>query len=316
MTSFSPQAFRFRPVPLQISALLLSALLTMSSPLLGGEARAQSSSGTTKSSATARASATARSSATPVVGEGAKSGETRSDKPADENENDDASPEERKALDAAWDQLGKGELSAAIDAYDRILALDPNQWEALYGRGVASARAENPQGAIEDLNRAIELNSDEASAYFWRGFAYGWLSEYEKAIEDFTRAHLLTDSRLLRVDALVYRSMNLKASGQLDKALADANEAIRLDPKQPGGWTSRAQVRLAQGDATGAQQDSDKATAIDPDFGLALQSYQGVQVGRLILYGVLGAMALLVVVGGWSLSRTLLQIGRASKKEG
>ena len=42
--------------------------------------------------------------------------------------------------------------------------------------------------AIEDYNTVIKLNPDNAEAYIYRGMAYHHKGEYDRAIRDFTKA--------------------------------------------------------------------------------------------------------------------------------
>ena len=57
----------------------------------------------------------------------------------------------------------------------------------LLSGGVHRSRGEY-DWAIEDYDTVIEMNPDNAEAYIYRGMAYHHKGEYDRAIEDFTKA--------------------------------------------------------------------------------------------------------------------------------
>ncbi|MBI4839245.1 MAG: tetratricopeptide repeat protein [Nitrospirae bacterium] len=77
---------------------------------------------------------------------------------------------------------------SALEEYNKILAVFPDNVSALNDRGNAYSQSGSYKEAIADFNRTIELNPDFAMAYHNRGIAYIWLGEKTKALEDFRRA--------------------------------------------------------------------------------------------------------------------------------
>jgi tetratricopeptide (TPR) repeat protein len=76
-----------------------------------------------------------------------------------------------------------------------------------------------------------------AWAYYNRGNAYRAEGDLDRAIADYNEA-----IRLDRKYALAYnaRSDAYRAKGDLDRAITDYNEAIRLDPKVSAPYNGRA----------------------------------------------------------------------------
>ncbi len=85
------------------------------------------------------------------------------------------------------------EDDAAIEAYTKVIALDPNYVKAYYGRGFVYADKDQYDRAVEDYNKAIALDSQYAKAYVGRGVAYDQKKQYDKAIIDYQKACHLGD---------------------------------------------------------------------------------------------------------------------------
>ena len=62
------------------------------------------------------------------------------------------------------------------------------------------------------------------------------------------------------------------AKGDLEEALQDYDEAIRLKPDYALAFNNRGDARRAKGDIDGALQDYEQAIRLKPDFAEALES--------------------------------------------
>ena len=149
-----------------------------------------------------------------------------------------------QALDA------KGEDRKAIDDFDRALSLDPRAWQAYGARGLLLARTGQPDRALPDLGRAIELGSAHEKEFLIQHTSITPIqvfnpkgpSESTKAKAEFTlRAdYYLSYLRTIRGGLLLDR-------GRYDEALADLNEATRLNPQSPRARWNYGLVQLAIG---------------------------------------------------------------------
>ena len=64
--------------------------------------------------------------------------------------------------------------------YSKVLELDPNNYEAIKGKGKCFHEMKNYDSAVEEYNKAISINPKDASAYAERAFAYYHSKQYEK----------------------------------------------------------------------------------------------------------------------------------------
>jgi tetratricopeptide (TPR) repeat protein len=77
-----------------------------------------------------------------------------------------------------------GDQTGAVEAYSRVIELNPEDALAFYNRGTCYIRLRSYWQAIKDFNRAIELNPKLAEAYSNRGGAYYKLGEHRQAFAD------------------------------------------------------------------------------------------------------------------------------------
>lgn len=130
--------------------------------------------------------------------------------------------------------------SAAIDAYQHVLASNPGHIEALINLGMLSYDDGNLERASECFQRAVNLNSGSAIAQFNLGSVLEELGELELA-----RQHLRLAVRFEPhyADAhynLAFVCDRLRAYGE---ACEHWQRYIELDPSSP--WCSYARERLA-----------------------------------------------------------------------
>lgn len=93
----------------------------------------------------------------------------------------------------AWNNLGLAHAAerrflAAITAYTKALALDPNYAPALANRGNAHAALGDLIPALADHERVVDLTPDDASAWQNRGADHEDMGQYKKALADYDQA--------------------------------------------------------------------------------------------------------------------------------
>jgi uncharacterized protein (TIGR02466 family) len=199
----------------------------------------------------------------------------------------------RASLDAApgdtatWLALarslyGIGDMRGATGAFERAIALDPNDWWAHHDLGstlmetrdwegaerafeeadrlhpgeatfaVSRATLEMRQGrvgpAIESLQAAVRQHPDYAAAHAGLGFALREARRYEEAAGPLRRAMALAPGNSSYGCAL---GRVLLEGGRAEEALAQALIVLEKHPGYAGGRTLEALSRIAVGDAAG-----------------------------------------------------------------
>ena len=76
---------------------------------------------------------------------------------------------------------------AALEAYDRAIAVDGSRPEAYVGQGRAHLELGDPRSAIAAFRRALMVNSRYSVAEFWLGEAYRKVGQSSQAVEAYGR---------------------------------------------------------------------------------------------------------------------------------
>src|SRR3984893_6792564 len=119
--------------------------------------------------------------------------------------------------------------------------------------------------------------ANQALALHHRANAYYSGKDYERAIADYNEAIRLdpTDANSFIDRAIAYR-----AKGDLDRAIADYNEAIRLAPKTALAYANRAIAFPVKGDLDRAIMDYGEAIRLDPKKGRVFANRGAAYVAR------------------------------------
>ena len=162
------------------------------------------------------------------------------------------------------DLQDRGNLSAAFDAYNKALRLDPRLDQAYAARG-------HIYYLYNDLNRAVDLNSEHAVAYYYRGLVFDAGEFPDDPILNFTKAIQL-DPEL--GDAYFQRARLYFQEEDYDGAIDDLSAAINLKPRSPALRITRAQVYVVVGDSTRAIADLEEVLSLTEDESLVIPAKQ------------------------------------------
>ena len=169
----------------------------------------------------------------------------------------------------------RGDMDAAVNSYTQALNLATDaesRCGCLVNRGICrhnesqymrdKSAKQDLVGAEADFTEAIRLCPDNAWARQVRGLFYANTGSVDKGLEDF---NFLVAREPENPLYLMLRSRAYMVRGDMDKALADAAEAISLTKGKPGEafyYSQRAGIRLKFEDVDGALEDLDKSIAL------------------------------------------------------
>jgi tetratricopeptide (TPR) repeat protein len=180
-------------------------------------------------------------------------------------------------------------------------AADPEQRAAaLVHRGVLRAELGQHARAVADFGRALRLDAENAEAYSERGLVHQQRGAFDRALRDYEEAlrldpyHSLAAYRrqqavegrvtafLSQIDQLTEIIASEPENGaalnnrcwlraindqDLTAALADCDRALALDPRHGAALDSRGLVHLKRGDFSAALADYEAALALEPERG-------------------------------------------------
>jgi len=131
------------------------------------------------------------------------------------------------------ESFDKGKYDKAIDEFNTLLEVSPNNVSALYYRGLAYFKKGNYDKTLEDFNAVLKIKPDDINALLNRGLVYGIKGNHDRSIEDF--------EAVLRIDP---------NNQETKKYLAIAREKRGSKTSQPSANNNQQQQMANQGVST------------------------------------------------------------------
>ncbi len=190
--------------------------------------------------------------------------------------------------EAEWDK--------AIADFAATLAIDGRHAKALLGRGEVRKHKGDYETARVDFDAGLAIDPRNPNGYAGRATVRRLVGDFDGAIADFQRALDLAppgwphrDDTVAKMesarkasgprdaDGFFERGRTREQAGDLEGAIADYTEVLRLDPKDEDALVQRAQARRNHADLKGALEDLTSALALRPDDYEALALRGGVR---------------------------------------
>jgi len=157
-------------------------------------------------------------------------------------------------------RLGFAPLTLAVCLPVTAQQLTPDQSRCL-NKGKAFSLDEQIGGCTAVLQSDRTSSGNRAVAYSNRGIAYADKKDYDRAIADFNEAIKINPNLAI---AYNNRGSAVQSKGDYDRAIADYSEAIRINPNYAVAYSNRGNLYQAQGRRKEAIADFRRALAIDP----------------------------------------------------
>ncbi|MGE3065801.1 MAG: tetratricopeptide repeat protein [Hyphomicrobiaceae bacterium] len=164
-------------------------------------------------------------------------------------------------------QQSKGQLRDAALSYDRALQWDRNDVSALSGRGYVRFERGQYDSAISDFSAALKIDPRSQDALRFIGLAYSDKGDRAKADEAFARA--------ISIDPKdpwphMIRAISSARDGERDRAFADVAQALAITGQQSSDVVLvRGAVNYFLGDLEKARADLDASIRLNPNNGQA-----------------------------------------------
>jgi len=153
----------------------------------------------------------------------------------------------------------------ALGEFNEAIRLDPNFVLAYDRRGAILEFRDEWERARADFSTAIRLDPQFARSYFGRGVVLRMQGNYDASISDNTEALRLSgEDRRMRSAAANSRGMNYFLKGDLTRAVADFDEALKAEPDGADALALRGLVRLVSGAPNLARPDLTRAVDLAP----------------------------------------------------
>ncbi len=191
--------------------------------------------------------------------------------------------------------LERGAFKEAIEHYTNALTVDPAFADALNNRGVALMERGNAYDAILDYNQALIIDPEHDECRINRAYAFEYIGQFDNALGDvnyllkksqdsaflhFYKGLVLTKTRDYRgaLDAF-NQSITLGMDqtetfvnvatihyfiGTNDSARYYLDRVFAENPKEPNALNTLSQLRLTEGDFTGALYAIEQALEVVP----------------------------------------------------
>ena len=164
-------------------------------------------------------------------------------------------------IGAANQRLGK--LDEAIEAYTRVLSIQPDFADSYNNMGVALKEQGRIDEAIDAYNKALSIQPDFSEAYNNMGNALNKLGKHGEAIEVFNKALSIKPD-----NAESYNNLGnaLQKQGKIDEAIEAYKKALSIKPNFSETYKNMGNALEEQSKLEQAIEAYNKALSIQPDY--------------------------------------------------
>jgi len=154
----------------------------------------------------------------------------------------------------------------ALADFTQGILIDTNNLNLMFNRGNAQANLGMADSAIASFSNAIRMNKTWAEAYLNRAGIYYSLKQYDKAIADYTSASNLSQKNPL---PLFNRGVSYLNSQKYNEAVNDFSSVISLQPNMPDAYLNRGVAYLNLSRFEKAVEDCSKYISLNPNNALS-----------------------------------------------
>ena len=175
-----------------------------------------------------------------------------------------------------WNMLGAsaaqiGKLDQAVQAFEQIISLNPNQANAYFNMGNALKDQGKLEEAIVAYNKALAIKPDYEAALnnvvvALKNLGKTGEKRLKKALETYNKAQALKTENS---NSYFSRALALQNQGKLEEAIVSYNKALAIKPDYAEAYLNMGAAVADQGKLEEAIEAYNKALAIKPDYAKA-----------------------------------------------
>lgn len=169
-------------------------------------------------------------------------------------------------MDKGYSLTELGKYVEAVVAYDRAIALQPDDAWAWARKGRTLRLLGRLPGALEAYDEALRLHPAYAWAWKGKGIVLEKLGRYEEALDSHRAAAQIDPDDVWN---WYNQAESLQALGRMDEALQALERGLALDPQHANSWGRLGQMQRTLGHHQAAVEAYRKATEIDLAYGWA-----------------------------------------------
>jgi len=177
-----------------------------------------------------------------------------------------------------------GNDSAAIEAYSRVIELEPGSLSAYLERGDLLAKSQKWAEALPDFTKAVEIDPRNYAALVGRAYSLAGMRYFDECIEVATKAVELDPANPAAYNR---RGYCYYSSRRFREALRDFNQMIELGMNTADAYGRRASARETMDDWLGAIIDHTRAIELEPND---WKKYRGRAIARRSYGDYLGSV--------------------------
>ncbi len=149
----------------------------------------------------------------------------------------------------------------AVADLDKYVSMKPDEAAGYWSRGLVLSKKGNSAKAMSNFDRALRLAPDSDEPYGHRAAHFRDIGDYDRALTDHAKSIAIAPT------AVNYyaRAKTLRLKGDLDLALADTNEGVRLEKRPFWSLQQRGIVHRYRGEYDLAIADFDRILRNFPD---------------------------------------------------
>lgn len=169
----------------------------------------------------------------------------------------------KKLFQEALSHHQGGGLGIASVLYKKILADEPNHFDAVQMLGVIAAQQQDFQAAEELLERAVKINRKDPQTFYNLGIVSHKLGKLNTALSCYDQAILVNQNYS---EAFYNRALVLQEQMKTDAALISYEKAIAINPKYIEAINNRGLLLKNKNEFHQALECFDNVIAINPNF--------------------------------------------------